>query len=103
MTLPANLQRMNTAGDSERAWIAGLPAQVAELADRWSLRIGRPFEPGGSSAWVAPVTRPDGTSAVLKVGFQHDEARDEAAGLRFWSGRGVVQVFESLVYDRTTV
>lgn len=100
--LPVNLRWMATAGDSERAWIAGLPARVAELAERWSLRLGPAYQPGGSSAWVAPVTRGDGSRAVLKVGLRHDEARDEAAGLRFWSGRGVVRVLQSLVYEQTT-
>ncbi len=28
-------------------WLAGLPSIVAELADRWSLRVGEPFQPGG--------------------------------------------------------
>ncbi|MEV6634461.1 aminoglycoside phosphotransferase family protein [Actinoplanes sp. NPDC051470] len=100
--LPVNLRWMATAGDSERAWIAGLPARVAGLAERWSLRLGPAYQPGGSSAWVAPVTRDDGSRAVLKVGLRHDEARDEAAGLRFWSGRGVVRVLRSLVYEETT-
>lgn len=30
-----------------RDWIAGLPELMAGLADRRSLRVGEPFEPGG--------------------------------------------------------
>lgn len=100
--IPANLRSMSTAGGPQAAWLAALPGLVAEFAERWSLRLGAAYEPGGTTAWVAPVTRRDGSGAVLKVGLRHDEARDEAAGLRFWSGHGVVQVFEAQVYDQTT-
>ena len=31
-----------------RDWITRLPGIVAGLADRWSLRVGEPFQPGGS-------------------------------------------------------
>ena len=102
LVIPANLRWMATADGRESAWFATLPDLVAELAERWSLRLGAPYEPGGTTAWVAPVTRAGAVRAVLKVGFQHYEARDEAAGLRFWSGHGVVQVFQSQVYDQTT-
>ncbi len=69
-------------------WLAALPDTVAALAARWSLTLGPPFEPGGECAWVAPA----GADLVLKVGRVHDEARDEAAGLRAWDGRGAVRV-----------
>ncbi len=56
--VPARLAR-NAADDAEhgparRAWLEALPHTVAELADRWSLRVGRPFEPGGNASWPAP-------------------------------------------------
>lgn len=83
--IPAKL----AAHSAERAgWIAALPGTVAALAERWSLRLGPPFEPGGQCSWVAPA----GPDLVLKVGWTHDEARDEAAGLRAWDGRGAVRV-----------
>ena len=31
-------------------------ATVAELADRWSLRLGEPYQPGGLASWVAPAS-----------------------------------------------
>jgi len=43
------------AAPARRAWMAKLPSIVAELARRWSLDVGRPFDPGGSSSWVAPA------------------------------------------------
>jgi streptomycin 6-kinase len=67
---------------------------LSTLAGRWALTVGEPFEHEGQS-WVAPVTRADGTPAVLKLAFPHMEGRDEAAGLDFWNGDGVVQLLEA--------
>jgi len=77
-----------------RAWIAGLPEIVADLAGRWSLRVGEPFQPGGQCSWTAPVSAPDGASLVLKVAFRFPggEERDEAAGLRVWDGNGTARL-----------
>ncbi|MBO9554382.1 aminoglycoside phosphotransferase family protein [Cellulomonas sp.] len=69
-------------------WIARLPGLVSRAARRWDLRVGEPFTQG-SASWTAPVVRPDGTAAVLKVSFPHDEARHEADALRAWHGHGV--------------
>jgi streptomycin 6-kinase len=80
------------------AWLAGLPAIVADLADRWSLRVGEPFQPGGQCSWTAPVTGPADAALVLKVAFPFPsgEERDEPAGLRVWDGNGTVRLQESL-------
>jgi len=76
-------------------WIAGLPGIVDDLARRWSLGVGRPFQPGGSASWVAPARTSGGDLVVLKVGFRHDEALDEAGGLLAWDGRGTVRLLDS--------
>src|SRR5450432_2290675 len=77
-----------------RSWIAGLPELVSGLADRWALRVGEPFEPGGQCSWVAPATGRAGADLVLKVGFRFagGEERDEAACLRIWDGHGAVRL-----------
>lgn len=80
-----------SANDEGREWLAHLPALVAELRDRWSLRLSEPFH-GGSCSWVAPVQLPDGESAVLKVTWPHREAAGEAEGLRLWDGLGIVRL-----------
>jgi streptomycin 6-kinase len=89
-------------GAARRAWLAARPRTVAGLADRWSLRAGRPFQPGGSASWVAPARDAAGRRLVLKAGWRHDEAEHEAAGLRAWNGRGAVRVYRSLVTDDTS-
>jgi hypothetical protein len=64
---------------------------VAGLCERWEVEVARPYQPGGTASWVAPTT--DGR--VLKVGWAHYEARDEAAGLRVWDGQGAVRVYRA--------
>ena len=75
-------------------WLERLPQVVADLADRWTLRVGEPFEPGGQCSWTAPAAGASGEDLVLKVAFRFGggEERDEAAGLRCWDGNGVVRL-----------
>ena len=93
-TVPEYLAGTARCDRGVRDWITGLPAIVAAVADRWSLRVGEPFQPGGQCSWTAPVTDPAGASLVLKVGFRFPsgEERDEAAGLRVWNGNGAVRL-----------
>ena len=79
--------------DGREAWLATLPIAVAELAEHWSLTVGPPFQPGGQTAWVAPVQDAAGTNMVMKVGWRHPEALHEAEGLRAWGGRGAVRLY----------
>jgi streptomycin 6-kinase len=104
--VPAVLAR-NVADDDEdgaarRAWLEALPRTVADLANRWSLRVGRPFQPGGNASWVAPARDAAGQHLVLKAGWRHDEAEHEADGLRAWNGRASVRVFRSLLSGDTS-
>lgn len=78
-----------------REWLRGLPDVVAELAERWSLRLGPPYQPGGRCAWVAPTRTGNGRDLVLKVAWHHDEAAHEADGLRVWNGNGSVRLYDS--------
>ena len=77
-----------------REWLRCLPQIVAGLADRWSLSVGEPFQPGGQWSWTAPAADASGTALVLKVAFPFPggEERDEAAGLRAWDGNGAVRM-----------
>jgi streptomycin 6-kinase len=82
-----------------RDWLSTLPAIVHELAELWSLEVGEPFQPGGDTAWVAPVRSASGELLVLKVAWRHPEAEHEDDGLRSWAGRGVVQLHASRHFD----
>ena len=72
-----------------QGWLARLPAAIRDPETDWSIRVGEPFQPGGQTAWVAPVTR-DGKDLVVKVLWRHPEAEHEADGLRIWDGDGAV-------------
>jgi streptomycin 6-kinase len=91
--VPRYLSETAARHDGVRDWIAVLPALVADLAERWQLRVGEPFQPGGQCSWTAPANRA-GRDLVLKVGFRFPsgEERDEAAGLRVWNGHGTVRL-----------
>jgi streptomycin 6-kinase len=93
--VPAYLAETARRDDGVRGWIAGLPAIVADLASRWSLQVGEPFQPGGQCSWTAPVTDRAGAGLVLKVAFRFPggDERDEAAGLRLWDGNGAARLY----------
>jgi streptomycin 6-kinase len=97
--LPRDLLR-----DEERHdWIAALPDIVKHLTDRWSIvEVGDPFQPGGQSAWVAPVRLGDDSNLVLKIAWRHTEAAHEAAGLRVWDGQGAVRLHASAEFDHSS-
>jgi streptomycin 6-kinase len=98
--MPSNLVAASRS-EGRATWLDGLPGQIASLADRWSLRLGEPFEPGGQTAWVAPARSATLGDVVLKVGWRHMESEDEAAGLRAWHGEGAVRVFADERTDQT--
>jgi streptomycin 6-kinase len=94
LEVPAPLAEACARSHARTFWLERLPARVAQLAARWSLRLGRPFT-DGSAAWVAPAIRSDGTPAILKIGLPHMEAEHEIAALRLLDGNPTVQVLEA--------
>lgn len=93
LKVPARLAANCRKTPECEAWLARLPDAVRKLERRWSLTLGSPFDgEDGSCAWVAPVTRADGTSAVLKLGMPHMEGQHELEGLRFWDGDPTVRL-----------
>ena len=100
--LPRNL-RDAAEREGRTAWLGTVPATVARLARAWSLTVEAPFQPGGQTAWVAPVRdHATGAERVLKVGWAHPEAAHEADGLRVWAGRGAVRVYAAEQMGDTT-
>lgn len=94
LRVPTYLQASTDAGGPAQVeWLAALPKRVEELSAHWGLRLGEPFEPGGSCSWVAPGTDPEGRRVVLKVGWRHTEAAHEAEGLAALAGQGAVEVY----------
>ncbi len=96
VVIPARLSASCRQSSEASDWLARLPTVIRELEARWALTLGAPFDSGEvSCAWVAPVTRADGSAAVLKVSLPHFEAEHEIAGLRFWNGDPTVRLIEA--------
>lgn len=96
MIIPEQLIANCHKTPERRAWLDNVPAILAELTDRWSLRPGPTFDHGCvTCSWVAISLRADGTSAVLKLGMPHMEGAHEIEGLRFWNGNPTVHLLEA--------
>jgi streptomycin 6-kinase len=101
MSMPSAL-RAACDEDGRQTWLHGLQGEIEDIAARWSLSLGAPFEPGGQTAWVAPARSADFGDVVLKVGWWHMEAADEASGLREWDGDGAIRVVADERHSRAT-
>ena len=53
-------------GEAGAAWLRDLPRIVEELEQRWDVTVGRMLG-GGTAAYVAEATTPEGAAAVVKV------------------------------------
>ena len=104
LLLPKNLadavRREGTGG--LREWMVELPKVIGDLSERWSLRLGEPYQPGGQCSWVAPARNPLGDDLVLKVGWRHTEAAHEADALDLWNGHGAVRLYAACDFGQTS-
>ncbi|MGW1994014.1 aminoglycoside phosphotransferase family protein [Embleya sp. NPDC001921] len=80
-------------GADALAWLDALPRLAADTLDRWSLRPDGPAG-HGMAALVLPVTRADGTPAVLRLQQPTEDNAGVALGLRTWNGDGVVRLLD---------
>jgi streptomycin 6-kinase len=95
MRIPQQLVLNCEKSPERKAWMSRLPFLLRQLEVQWSLRLGDPFDHAGSCSWVAPATRANGESAVLKLAMPHMEGQDEILGLRFWDGNSTVKLLEA--------
>jgi streptomycin 6-kinase len=93
--VPAELAELHEkwAGEAGRIWIAGLPAMAAAYMDRWQLALDGQVA-SGAVALIIPVVRKDGSKAVIKLQPVDDETGGEPAVLEAWAGRGAVRLLE---------
>jgi streptomycin 6-kinase len=91
---PAFVNNVTAAfGDPGLRYLAALPDLLAEAAHRWDLTPGKPFLL--SYNYVCPVTRADGTPAVLKIGVPNRELNSEIKTLRVYAGQGACRLLEA--------
>lgn len=95
--IPRKLHDTINTSSEGRQWLDKIEDRVMRLAVQWELQVAAPIENNVTCSWVAPCTRRDGSSAILKLGFPHMEALSEADGLRFWDGYPTVLLLE---FDR---
>lgn len=88
----AFIQRITGTFEADGAqWLERLPTLLAEIAARWELTLGPPFEL--SYNYVAPVQRADGTLAVLKLGVTgRPGLLGEIDALRHYDGCGACRL-----------
>jgi streptomycin 6-kinase len=76
-------------------WLRDLPDLIDALAREWSITVGPVFE-DATEGFVARVSFPDGTPAVLKVliprSYSPDAARNEITALRLADGDGCAKL-----------
>jgi hypothetical protein len=72
-------------GLTHGVWLERVPELVRDCAGRWDLRLGDPYV-AGAVGHTTRVELPDGTPAVLKVGYPHRESEYEAAALELLDG-----------------
>jgi streptomycin 6-kinase len=82
-------------GDAGEKWLAQLPVLINEIAAEWRIEVAGHFA-NLSYHYVAPCLRPDGSDAVLKIGFPGEvlEFRNEVNTLRLYGGEGAVALFD---------
>lgn len=82
-------------GPSAQRWLHDIEGEFENVVSRWKLDVtGQLLHPGVCSL-VFAVTTSTGSSAILKFGVPHDDARGEAAALSLWNGRGATRLLQS--------
>jgi hypothetical protein len=95
LSVPARLAANCGKTPARAAWLERLLPTLGNLQQRWSLSLGAPFDCDEvSCAWVAPVTRADGTAAVLKLGMPHMEAEHEIQALTMQNSTSSIAIQE---------
>jgi streptomycin 6-kinase len=81
-------------GEQGKVWLQNIPEQIKGYEQKWALEVLEPFPLNYN--YVAPVTRRDGSQAVLKIGFPADrEFKTETEALELFNGNGICKLLEA--------
>lgn len=86
-------RRAERLGEPGRAWLAGLPALLVELAREWSITLGETLD-GGTASHVCRVRTADGRAAVLKVVVPDPDFASQVRTIRAARGNGYVALLD---------
>ena len=78
----------------DEGWLDALPGLVVEHCARWDLRLAEGEVRHGSNSLVVMVYRGD-TPLALRLTPPQEPVSDQATALRFWAGRGTVQLVDA--------
>ena len=93
MQIPNSLKETiaRVHGEMGREWLESLPSLIIECRERWSLKLGKPFD-NLSYNLVIPCRSSEGADVVLKLGVPCPELLTEASALSLFDGRGAVRL-----------
>jgi streptomycin 6-kinase len=78
-------------GDEGQRWLTSLPDLIAELEERWFIRMERSLS-GGTAAYIGAARTADGLPVVLKISVPDPALGDEIGTLERARGRGYVRL-----------
>lgn len=93
ITIPQSFLDMPRWWRQGTGWLDELPDAITAQCDRWDLRIQGELA-HGSNAVVVPVLR-RGEDLILRMTPPDAAFADQVAALRFWDGRGTVQLVQA--------
>ncbi|MCF2526953.1 aminoglycoside phosphotransferase family protein [Yinghuangia soli] len=91
---PGFVAAYGTGDPARQAWLDELPRLADDLIGRWELRPDGGEPAYGMASLVVPVTRADGTPAVLQLRQVTEDNAGAALGLRTWGGHGAVRLLD---------
>jgi streptomycin 6-kinase len=94
IAVPEDFARATVAREAARGrdWIAGLPALVDALLQRWDC-VPTAAATHGQVGLVLPVRDGEDRAAVLKVSYPHPGNAAEPDAFTAWDGRGAVRLY----------
>src|SRR5215203_4805816 len=95
MEIPPTLARhvIDGLGRQGAVWLRELPTLASELAERWGVSLGPPFEL--SFNYVCRATLQDGREAVFKAGAWGADTAREIEALRLYDGLGICRLLQA--------